>query len=413
METIVDLKKLKAITNSDYYPLYKNKSRYLVLYGGAGSGKSHFVCEKNLFRILKEDNHRILVMRKVARTSRRSTYQLFTDYIYRWGISNLFKFNKTEMDIECVNGNRIYFAGMSGEEEREKIKSIEGVTSVWLEEASEFSLKDFQEINRRMRGESNNYKQIILSYNPISIFNWTQNQFIEGENPQLGEILEVPDKKLTILRTNYKSNIFLDADYIEMLESYTGTARMIYTLGEPGKLEHSVYSNWDLIDNFPETDKEIYGLDFGFTNPQALIKVYLRENDLYLEERMYERKQTIPELISFLENEKLKDRLIIADSEAPASIAEIKRGEFYNIIPCIKGPGSVEEGIKFMEGLKIHITKGSTNLIKEVQSYQRKVDKDGNVLEVVEKSNDHLLDGARMAVFTHYYNREPEPNFFA
>ena len=395
MKKIVNLESLKEITNPIYYPLFDNQDRYLILYGGAGAGKSHWSCQKILIRIMEEKESRILIIRKVARTLRRSVFQLFQDYISKWGLSSLFKINKSDMDIKCINGNIIYFAGV---DDPEKLKSIEKVTSIWIEEATELNLNDFNIIDRSLRGEYKSYKQIILTYNPISVLSWTNKRFFEGIQ-----------KNTTILKTTYKDNRFIDEKYKAILESYTGNARTVYTLGEYGKLEHAVYSNWDIIDNFPETDKEIYGLDFGFTNPQALIKVYLRENDLYLDERMYERKQTIPELISFLENEKLQDRLIIADSEAPASIEEIKRARFYNIIACLKGPGSVEEGIKFLEGLKMHITKGSTNLIKEVQSYQRKVDKDGNVLEVVEKSNDHLLDAGRMAVFTHYYNKEEAP----
>jgi phage terminase large subunit len=394
MRTTINLN-LKKITNDIYYPLYQNQNRYLVLYGGAGAGKSHFVCQKKLVRTMKEEGHRILIVRKVARTLRRSVFQLFQDYISRWNLEKLFVKNKTDMDIRYYNGNMIYFAGI---DDPEKIKSIEGITSIWIEEASELSLDDFNEINRRLRGKTKNYKQIILTYNPISVMNWTNKYFFEGK-----------PKNFFPLRTTYKDNRFIDEEYKEILEGYTGNARTVFTLGEYGKLEHAVYSNWDLIDNFPETDKEIYGLDFGFTNPQALVKVYLKENDLYLEERLYKRKQTIPELISDLESEKTKEKLIIADSEAPATIEEIRRGGFFNIMPCKKGQGSVEEGIKFMEGLKIHITKESTNLIKEIQSYQRKVDKDGNILEAVEKSNDHLLDGARMVVFTHYYNKEEAP----
>ena len=394
----VHLDNLEEITNPIYYPLFNNQDRYIVLYGGAGAGKSHWSCQKILIRIMEEKESRILIIRKVARTLRRSVFQLFQDYISRWGLSSLFKINKSDMDIKCINGNIIYFAGV---DDPEKLKSIEKVTSIWIEEATELNLNDFNIIDRSLRGEYKSYKQIILTYNPISVLSWTNKRFFEGTQ-----------KNTIILKATYKDNRFIDDEYKEILESYTGNARTVYTLGEYGKLEHAVYSNWDLTDKFPDTDKEIYGLDFGFTNPQALIKVYLKENDLYLEERMYKRKQTIPELIDFLENEKLKDRLIIADSEAPATIEEIKRNGFNSIMACIKGSGSVEEGIKFIEGLKIHITKDSTNLIKEIQSYQRKLDKDGNVLEVVEKSNDHLLDGARMVVFTHYYNREPEPDFY-
>jgi len=139
------------------------------------------------------------------------------------------------------------------------------------------------------------------------------------------------------------------------------------------------------------------------------VRVYLTEKDLYWDEVIYKRKQTVPELIADMETEGIQNKLIFADSEKPEAIEEIKRSGFHNIMACKKGKGSVEEGIQFMQGLKIHITKRSTNIIKEVQSYQRKVDKDGNVLEAVEKSNDDGMDAGRYAVFTHYYNKAAGP----
>ena len=169
MKTVINID-LKNITNPIYYPLYQNQSRYLVLYGGAGSGKSWYAAEKILYRIMKEESHRILIVRKVARTLRRSVFQLFQDYISRWNLEKLFVKNKTDMDIKYYNGNMIYFAGI---DDPEKLKSIEGVTSVWIEEASELSLDDFNEINRRLRGKTKNYKPIIFTYNPISVLNWT------------------------------------------------------------------------------------------------------------------------------------------------------------------------------------------------------------------------------------------------
>ncbi len=395
MKTTININ-LKNITNDIFYPLYKNTSRYLVLYGGAGSGKSYFSVEKNLIRILKEEGHRILIVRKVARTLRRSCFQLFLDYISRWNIESLFVANKSDMTIKYCNGNMVYFAGI---DDPEKMKSIEGITSVWVEEASELSLNDFNEIDRRVRGETKHYKQIILSFNPISALNWACTRFLEGT-----------PKNTTVLKTTYLDNRFIDSEYKEILEAYTGNARMVYTLGNPGKLEHAVFSNWDIVDEFPDTDKDIYGLDFGYIHPNALVRVYLDEKDLYWDEVIYKRKQTIPDLIEDMEAEKIQKKLIYADNEKPEAIEEIKQAGFYNILPCKKGKGSVEEGIQFIQGLKLHITKRSTNLIKEAQSYQRKVDKDGNVLEAVEKSNDDGMDAGRYGVFTHYYNPEGSPS---
>src|SRR5690349_2297935 len=80
-EVVTDLSDLREITNEVYYPLYENRSRYLILYGGAASGKSFFAAMKLIYRILTEQNHRFLVVRKVGRTLNGSTWQLFSDII--------------------------------------------------------------------------------------------------------------------------------------------------------------------------------------------------------------------------------------------------------------------------------------------------------------------------------------------
>ena len=151
-------------------------------------------------------------------------------------------------------------------------------------------------------------------------------------------------------------------------------------------------------------------MDFGFINPNALLRIYLREKDLYVDELIYNYKQTNQELIQNMNYLKInKHKLIVADSERPESIEELKRAG-YNIIPCKKGQNSIIEGIKHLQGLQIHITSRSTNTIKEIQSYQWKVDKDNNVIETVEKSNDHSMDAIRYVVYTLYYNPEGRPN---
>jgi len=375
MEARVNLTNLRNITNTVYYPFLYNEDRYLILYGGAGSGKSWFVCEKLLIRAMREPGHKILVARKVARTLRRSVFQLFRTYIINWGLSPLFKINHSNMEITCINGSVIYFTGI---DDPEKLKSIEGITSIWVEEASEIFLKDFEELDRRLRGNFPYYKQIILTYNPIVDTNWTFDRFFV--KPKEDESFK---KGLTVKKTTYKDNRFIDEEYKGILERYTGNARLVYTEGEYGKLENAVYQNWDIVDKFPNTVRAVYGLDFGFIMPQALARVYLKGEDLFVEEKIYETRQDTPALIKELKRLKIKSKLIIADNEDPSAIMQIGNAGF-DIIPCKKGQGSVEEGIKLMQGLKIHITRGSTN---------------------VEKSNDHLLDAIRYVVFTYYFGQ--------
>ena len=151
--------------NETYFPYFQNKDRYLVLYGSAGSGKSVFAAQKLVARAVGEKGHRFLVVRKVANTLRSSTYQLIIDTIDSYGIRNEFEINKTEMRFtHKLTGNEILMGGL---DDVEKLKSIAGVTGVWIEEATELTSDDFDQIDLRLRGETLNYKQILLSFNPI------------------------------------------------------------------------------------------------------------------------------------------------------------------------------------------------------------------------------------------------------
>ena len=226
----VDLTELPKLTNDVYYPLYRDKSRYLVLYGGAGSGKSVFAAEKLIVRMLVEPRHKFLIVRKVAKTLRHSTFALLRDIISTWGLGKLFTINKTDMEISCANGSSIIHAGL---DDVEKLKSIYGVTGIWIEEASEITPEDFRQLDIRMRGQTRHYKQIILSFNPVSIVHWLKDEFFD----------RVKEGART-LHTTYKDNRFLDDASKRVLEAFKGTDEyyyQVYCLGEWGVLGKTIF----------------------------------------------------------------------------------------------------------------------------------------------------------------------------
>lgn len=219
----INFSRLPEIVNDVYYPLFWDKSRYLVLYGSAGSGKSVFITQKILKRLIEEKKHKFLVIRKVGKTLRESVFAEFRNTISNWNITKLFKINKTDMTITCLNGNQIIFAGL---DDVEKLKSISGITGIWVEEASEIEQSDLQQLDLRLRGKTNNYKQIILSFNPVSILHWLKTYFFD-QSP----------KNCRTIKTSYKDNRFLDEEYISVLEALKDTDPYYYTvyaLGEWG-----------------------------------------------------------------------------------------------------------------------------------------------------------------------------------
>ena len=146
-----------------------------------------------------------LVVRADNTDNRSSTFEEIKARIEELGVEDLFTINKTSMDITCKrNGNTIIFRGMDDE----KIKSIHGVTMIWIEEASEIAEYDFNQLDIRLRGESRHYKQIIITFNPVSILHWLKKRFFDTSDP-----------RAVTHRSTYKDNRFLDAEAVQTLRT--------------------------------------------------------------------------------------------------------------------------------------------------------------------------------------------------
>jgi len=375
--------------NDAYVPYLRNRSRYEIFYGGAGSGKSVFVAQRMLVRAMKEKGHKTLVVRKVAKTNRHSTFALITGIMHQWNIEALFKVNKSDMEITCLNGNQIVFTGL---DDVEKLKSIAGITDIWVEEASEISHDDFKQLDLRLRGKTPYPLQITLTFNPISALLWHKAYFFDS-----------PKDNTAILKTTYLDNKFLDDEYkqvINNLQHEDTTYYNIYGLGEWGVLGNLIYSNWEVVSDVPVSfDETIWGLDFGFNNPSALLKIGIKDGNLYLLEEMYKTGLTNQDLIKELKHRVPTNEAIYADCAEPARIEEIRRSGF-RVYPAQK---DVTDGLDFVKRQRLFINKDCVNVIKEIQGYKYKEDKDGNVIDEPVKFADHLMDAMRYAIYTHLW----------
>lgn len=199
----------KKVFNDAYLHLLDNDKRFKVVYGGSGSGKSVFVAQMLLYKMLKVKGCNILAVRAVDNTLRFSVFTLFKRLITEWNMGEYFKIRDTDMKILCkLNGNELICKGMN---DRENIKSITfttgNLTDVWIEEASEIDKDDFQQLNLRLRGNDGIAKQIIVSFNPTSDQLWLKRTFFD-----------TPREDTIILKTTYKDNKFIDEEYAKQLE---------------------------------------------------------------------------------------------------------------------------------------------------------------------------------------------------
>lgn len=381
------------VFNAVYRPLvfsYADRQyRYLSLLGGAGSGKSVFMTQRTILRMLSEKGHRFLVVRKVASTLRNSVYKLFRDVVSEWGMTRLFRFSDSYLTLDCVNGSEVIFAGLDN---AEKIKSIAGITSIWIEEATELTEKDFNQLDLRLRGKnrSNLWYELALTFNPISETHWIKHRFYDTIDPDVFR-----------LTTRYTDNRFLDSHYVKVLESLKDSDPVYYAVyclaewGSTGNLVWNRYKVQDIPLDDAHYDHIYCGLDFGFNDPSALVKIGEKDSELYVLDEFYQTGLTNTDLIDRLQP--FKRYRITADSAEPDRIKEFYRAGF-NITGCKKGKNSVKRGIDFVRGKKLWVHPQCKRFLAEISGYTYLTDRDGRPTEEPVGVNDHLMSALRYGV---------------
>ena len=389
----------KNIFNDIYLPHLKDfTKRYEIYYGGAGSGKSYFVAQKLVIKALT-DRRKVLVLRKVGRTVKNSVFQLILDTLNLFQIKDKCKINKTDFSIELPNGSIFLCSGL---DDPEKIKSIAGLTDAWLEEATEFTQDDFNQIDLRIRDPLAKDQQLILSFNPVSKASWCYLQFF-AENPELDEFRS----KVEIVKSNYTNNPHLPQAYVDSLLLLKATNPVyygIYALGDFGSLDKLVYSNWQKFEFNKEDIKGdlIIGLDFGYTNdPTALVAaiVNAEENRIYVFKEWGGTGLLNDDIAKNIIDFGFAKSIIKADSAEQKSIDEIKRAGVLRISPCTKGQGSILQGIQKLQQYELIIHPDCKEILNELQNYAWEKDKQTNeyINKPIDKYN-HYLDALRYAL---------------
>lgn len=377
-----------------FVPLFKDQSRYQVAWGGAGSGKSHIVARKILYRLLKESDvkHNFLVIRKVDRTIKRSVFTLLKNIISRWRLTSEFSINLTDKTITHNDtGSQIMFSGL---DDVEKLKSIEGVTSIWCEEATELTQEDFEQLDLRLRGDHGCLKQIILTLNPISEQHWIKKVFFDD-----------PMDGVFTLKTTYLDNGFIDDEYKMVMENKKKTNPRyynIYALGNWGTAEGLVFNN---VTQRLIKEKEIagleclQGLDFGYTNdPTAFNQTYIDEKNkkLYVYDGFYEKGMSNTAIADKLKEMLVHKHKTIADSAEPKSIDSIK-GKGCNMKAAAKGRDSINAGIDYLLDFEIIVNAHLVEFMTEFNNYAWAVDKDGKTTNKPCDDFNHFIDSLRYA----------------
>lgn len=354
-------------------------SRVVVNEGGTRSSKTYSIAQVFALKLLQERGAVFTICRKTLPALRQSAMKDYLHILKEVGIYKVEDHNKTELIYRFPErDNQVEFIAV---DDPQKIRGRKR-DYLWMNEANEFTLEDFRQLMLRTQ------KQAFLDYNPSDEFHWIYDYVI-------------PRDDATLIKSTYKDNPFLDKFTVREIEQYRELDQnywRIYGLGERGISETTIYTHWSFVDALPEGEV-IYGLDFGFNNPTSLVRVSIRDQNLYVQEVIHQTRMTNTELIDAIKALEPKGTEIYADSEDPNRIEELKRAGF-NAIPAKKEKGSVQAGIDAIKRRRLYITKDSLNILKEVKSYRWK-EKDGKTLDEPVKANDHSMDAMRYAVYTH------------
>ena len=378
--------------SDSFSPLLDCSSHFLVMAGGRGSGKSEFAGRKIFWRCMMEGNHNFLIMRKVRARCSESVVRLMHDILKENNIT--FDHNKTDL-VTTFNSpegkpSRLLFGGL---DDPQKIKSIKGITGGWLEEATEFTKDDLMDIDLSIREPGPNYLQIMLSFNPDeALAPWLKDMFFDHTHPEaFVHVSTIDDNPIKEIREAYRKR--LDAIDDE-------TLKKIYRYGQWAALKGQIY-NWDVV-TLPADfvwDEVFYGGDFGFSvDPAAIVKIYRKADEYWLEEKLYKTGLTNNLLAeSAYAVGVTSGDIMVFDSAEEKSIVELQNAGL-TVLGADKGPGSVKVGIDKVKSKKIHIVEGSLNLINERRTYKWRQDGNGKDMPMPVDYNNHLLDAARYAI---------------
>ena len=363
--------------------------RIEVYYGGAGSGKSYGATQKVLLKALKSAR-KVLVIRKIQRTIKDSIWALLISHLHASGFYNACRVNRSDYEIELPNGSVFLFKGL---DDPEKIKSIDGITDIVIEEATELTEDDFTQLNLRLRANVPDL-QIYLMFNPISKKNWVYDYFF---------VRELPDN-VKVVKTTYNDNKFLSEEYrqeLERLKDRNPAYYRIYALGEFAtldKLVFPVYTTKIVSEDDVQGLKRWIGLDFGYINdPSAIVWGYIDTSNkrIYVSGEYVKRGMKNNEIAATMTDLGLSKDKSYGDSAERKSIDEI-RDKGVNIEPTEKGKDSVIHGIQWIQQYELIVDERCFKVIEELDNYTWKKDKKTGeyVNEPVDTFN-HTIDAIR------------------
>ncbi|PRS29920.1 PBSX family phage terminase large subunit [Bacillus pumilus] len=377
--------------------LFDWDQKFQFLVGGYGSSKSYHIALKLILKLLDE-KRTALVIREVYDTHRDSTFSLFEEIVNDLGLDHVIQCRTSPLMLKFHNGSRIIFKGL---DKPTKLKSINNISIIWIEECSEVKYEGFKELLGRLRHPTLQL-HMILSTNPVGQDNWTYRHFFKDDQNNrfiLDDERLYKERTIAINDTYYhhstaEDNLFLPVSYIKQLDELKEYDPDLYRIARKGHFgingirvlpQFEVQPHEDVMLAISNINRPLLraGMDFGFVdsyNAVVRLAVDHEKKYLYIYWEYYDRGKTddvtVEDLKEFIETKEL----IKADNEQKTIAYFRKMG--YNMVAAHKFQGSRLQYTKKIKRFKKIICSDSCkNTIYELQPLTYKTDKRGNIIE--------------------------------
>jgi phage terminase large subunit len=348
--------------------------RFLINQGGSRSSKTFSLCQMIIVYCLTNPKKVVSIVRMSFPSLRGSVMRDFFEVMEELGLYEVSNHNKTENIYKFTNGSMVEFFSVDNEQKlRGRKRDI-----LWANEANELDFGQFTQLNMRTS------EKLIFDFNPSDNYHW---------------IYDLVDRDNSVLiHSTYKDNPFLSESQIKEMDNLINVDEAyyrIYALGERTITKTTIYTNWKVTKNPPEFKEVVWGLDFGFTSPSALVKCEFNDmGECHVKESIYEGNLTSTDLIKRMKELQInRSSEIICDSARPEIIEDLRRAGF-NAKSANK---SIMDGINSVRMWKLLINEESVNIIKEIQNYKFKSSGD-IVYDDPIKIHDHAMDAMRYAI---------------
>ena len=364
--------KATKIFSRNWNALENDDIRFIINQGGSRSSKTYSLCQLIIVYCLQNRGKTVSIVRKTFPALRATVMRDFFEIMRDLGIYEKAYHNMSENIYKFPNGSIVEFFSVDDEQKIRGRKRDIG----WCNEANELWFEDFQQLNMRTEGK------LIFDYNPSESASW---------------LYELPEHESIMIKSTYKDNPFLPDSIKRQIEDLKRTDEalyQIYALGEKAISKSNIYSGWIFLRERPERFQNfVYGLDFGYNHPTALVRVYWHEKDIFIENVIYESYLTTTQLIQKLETLGIgKNDDILADYSRPEIIAEMQTAG-YNVNNATKG---VKKGIDNVKTFGVFALDDPA-LKKEYDNYKWKKVGD-NITDEPVKLFDDAMDAVQYAV---------------